>query len=72
MRRLPAFADPEARLLLDELCRKRGIEPSLVHQLAEKWMNFSGAGRAHGVSGEIEFVLLEYMRERDSTEPSGG
>jgi hypothetical protein len=65
MRKLPAFSDKEAIKILGDLCDQRTIAPSLVLQLTEKWVNFSGAGRAHGISEEIELVLAEYLREQE-------
>ena len=68
LRKLPAFSDPKAKKILKELCDRRGIQPSLVRHLTEKWAGHSGRGRAHGVTGEIDFIVSDYLRDHEEDE----
>ncbi len=65
MRRLPAFEDAEAKAILDALCRAKGIDPALVHELSEALAHHSGSNYKRGLAGEIDLLLNGFIREPD-------
>lgn len=63
--RIPAFADPEAQAILQEICDKYKVPVELLRELAERVAGHTGAGRAHGVMGDVEDVISPYVDEPD-------
>jgi hypothetical protein len=58
---IPAFADPEAKAILAEICERHGVPVELLRELAERVAGHTGAGRAHGVMGDVEDVISPYL-----------
>ncbi len=58
---VPAFADPEAQAILTEICAKYRVPVDLLRELADRVAGHTGAGRAHGVMGDVEDVISPYV-----------
>lgn len=55
----------EEHKLLEELCAKEGIDPSLVEQLLQIEKDKSGLMRRHNLFQEIDMALKRYIKEQD-------
>lgn len=68
MRDIPAFADTEARQLLEQLCAERGIEAALIEDLATRLAEYSGRGRADGLAAEFWELLGTHVEQLQKAE----
>jgi DNA sulfur modification protein DndC len=65
MREEIAKRQEEEHKLLEELCAKEGIDPSLVEQLLQIEKDKSGLMRRHNLFQEIDMALKRYIKEQD-------
>lgn len=65
MREEIAKRQEEEHKLLEELCAKEGIDPSLVEQLLQIEKDKSGLMRRHNLFQEIDMALKRYLKYED-------
>jgi hypothetical protein len=60
--KIPAcFDDRETRPIIEELCKKNGIDLRLLIDLCEKIDAYSGSGRRHEITLEINEVIDAFI-----------
>lgn len=62
---LPIFRDPEARAVLEEVCKRHGITAALLSNLLEVQRTYAGAGRQIGITAEFSNCISEFLDEGD-------
>ena len=67
--RLPAcFEDPEAKKLIQSLCKEFNIDEDLLADLVEVVQQYSGSGRREGVTSDITSALDRFLKEREGVQ----
>lgn len=65
---LPAcFQEPESRDIIERICETHGIDIKLLEDIIQISRQFSGSGRAHGLSKDMEAPILDFLARSEAT-----
>lgn len=57
----PCFQEPEARRLISNLCEQNKIDTTLLKDLCEILVNFSGSGRKEGIQADLTDCIDRFI-----------
>jgi len=61
MKAPPCFDDPEAEKVLKRICEENGIDLRLLKDLCKITLDYSGSGRADGVTADITHCIDDFV-----------
>lgn len=65
-RNLPILADPDARKILRDLCKKHGVSLDLLSVVIGIQRDNLGRGRQIGITQEFSAAIADFLDERAS------
>lgn len=62
---LPLFKNLHAKKVVQSVCAEHGITPRLLQNLIEIERDYSGSGRADGITERFEGCLKDHLEQQD-------